>query len=153
MIRLANKDLMQRTTVERRLGVRRHIPETYNLDEVPAAIEKGTPVTRATRLAGCSGLFHASNTAVGETDMNLRPYVFALAIVATGFIAFGGINLALADCRDDMSVVQALVDQEQDATKKQQAAEELKAAQAAAQAQDEVTCKEHVERARDHLKK
>jgi len=139
--------------LKRRLGVRRHIPETYNLDEVLAAIKKRHASHASDWAGGLFWSFHESNTAVGETDMNLRPYVFALAIVATGFIAFGGINLALADCRDDMSVVQALVDQEQDATKKQQAAEELKAAQAAAQAQDEVTCKEHVERARDHLKK
>jgi hypothetical protein len=85
--------------------------------------------------------------------MNLRLYGIAIAAVAAGFLAFGGMQPAFADCKDDMSVAQAMVDQATDPDKKQKAMEELKAAQAAAQAQDEVACKAHVDKAREHVKK
>ena len=49
--------------------------------------------------------------------------------------------------------VQAVVDKEQNPDKKQKAQEELNAAKTSAGAQDEVTCKAHVDKARDHVKK
>jgi hypothetical protein len=85
--------------------------------------------------------------------MNSRFYGIAIAAVAAGFVAFGGTHLALAACKDDIAAVQAVVDKEQDPDKKQKAMEELKAAQTSAGAQDEVTCKAHVDKAREHVKK
>jgi len=80
-------------------------------------------------------------------------YGVALAAVAVGFVTFGGTQVAFAACKDDIAAVQAIVDKEQDPDKKQKAQEELKAAQTSAGAQDEVTCKAHVDKARDHVKK
>jgi len=85
--------------------------------------------------------------------MNLRPYGYAVAVVAAGFVALGGMHPAFAACKDDIAAVQAVVDKEQDPDKKQKAMEELKAAQTSAGAQDEVSCKAHVDRAREHVKK
>jgi len=85
--------------------------------------------------------------------MNSRFYGIAIAAVAAGFVAFGGTHLALAACKDDIAAVQAVVDKEQDPDKKQKAKEELEAAQVSAGTQDEVTCKTHVDKAREHLKK
>jgi len=85
--------------------------------------------------------------------MNLRPYGYAVAVVAAGFVALGGMHPASAACKDDIAAVQAVVDKEQDPDKKQKAMEELKAAQTSAGAQDEVSCKAHVDRAREHVKK
>jgi hypothetical protein len=85
--------------------------------------------------------------------MKLRLYGIAVAAVAGGFVAFGGTQPAFAACKDDIAAVLPVVDKEQDPDKKQKAKEELEAAQVSAGAQDEVTCKAHVDRARDHLKK
>ena len=85
--------------------------------------------------------------------MNLRLYGIAIATLAAGFLAFGGSHPARAACTDDIAAVLPLVDKEQDPDKKQKAKEELEAAQVSAGAQDEVSCKAHVDRAREHLKK
>jgi len=85
--------------------------------------------------------------------MNLRLYGIAIAAVAAGFLAFGGTQPAFAACTDDIAAVLAVVDKEQDPDKKQKAMEELKAAQTSAGAQDEVSCKAHVDKAREHVKK
>ena len=85
--------------------------------------------------------------------MKLKLYGIAIAAVAAGFVAFGGTHSAFAACKDDIAAVLPIVDKEQDPDKKQKAKEELEAAQVSAGAQDEVTCKAHVDRARDHLKK
>ena len=85
--------------------------------------------------------------------MNLRLYGIAIATLAAGFLAFGGSHSAFAACTDDIAAVLPIVDKEQDPDKKQKAKEELEAAQVSAGAQDEVTCKAHVDRAREHLKK
>jgi hypothetical protein len=80
-------------------------------------------------------------------------YGIVLAAVAAGFVAFGGTHVAFAACKDDIAAVQAVVDKEQHPDKKQKAQEELKAAMTSAGAQDEVTCKAHVDKAREHVKK
>ena len=85
--------------------------------------------------------------------MKLRLYGIALAAVATGFVAFGGVQSAQAACKDDLAAVLPMVEKEQDPDKKQKAKEELEAAQVSAGAQDEVTCKAHIDKAREHLKK
>ena len=85
--------------------------------------------------------------------MNLRLYGIAIAAVAAGFVAFGGIQSASAACKDDLAAVLPMVEKEQNPDKKMKAKEELEAAQVSAGAQDEVTCKAHVDKAREHLKK
>ena len=85
--------------------------------------------------------------------MHLRLYGIAVAAVAAGFVAFGGVQSARAACKDDLAAVLPMVEKEQDPDKKQKAKEELEAAQVSAGAQDEVTCKAHVDKAREHLKK
>ena len=85
--------------------------------------------------------------------MKLRLYGIAVAAVAAGFLAFGGTRPALAACTDDVAALTAEVEKEQDTNKKQMAQQELEAAKTSAGAQDEVACKEHLDRAREHLKK
>ena len=85
--------------------------------------------------------------------MNLRLYGIAIAAVAVGFFAFAAPKPAFAACTDDIAAVQAVVDKEQDPNKKQKAQEELNAAKTSAGTQDEVTCKAHVDKAREHVKK
>jgi len=91
--------------------------------------------------------------AVGETVMNVRPYGLAVMATAAAFFALGGVQSATAACKDDLAAVLPIVEKEQNPDKKQKAKEELAAAQVSAGAQDEVTCKHHVDRAREHLKK
>jgi hypothetical protein len=90
---------------------------------------------------------------VGEVVMELKNFGIAIAIVVVSFLAFGGSQSAFAACKDDIAAVLPVVDKEQDPDKKQKAKEELEAAQVSAGAQDEVTCKAHVDKAREHLKK
>jgi hypothetical protein len=84
--------------------------------------------------------------------MKLRLYGIAIAAVAAGLVAFVGPQPTFAACKDDIAAVQAVVDKEQDPDKKQKAQEELKAAQTSAGAQDEVSCKAHLDKAREHVK-
>ena len=85
--------------------------------------------------------------------MPLRPYGFAIAAAAAAFVASAGFQSADAACKDDLAAVLPIVEKEQNPDTKQKAKEELEAAQVSAGAQDEVTCKHHVDRAREHLKK
>lgn len=85
--------------------------------------------------------------------MNLRPYGLAVVATAAMFFLLAGVQPAAAACKDDLAAVLPIVEKEQDPDKKQKAKEELEAAQVSAGAQDEVTCKHHVDRARRHLKK
>jgi hypothetical protein len=85
--------------------------------------------------------------------MKLKLFGIAIATIAIGFVALPGSQPAFAACKDDISVVQQMVDQEQDATKKQKAAEELKEAQKLADSGDELHCTDHVKAAREHVKK
>ena len=84
--------------------------------------------------------------------MNLRPHGLAIAAAVAAFVAFGGVQSAGAACKDDLAAVLPMVEKEQNPDTKQKAKEELEAAQVSAGAQDEVTCKHHVDRAREHLK-
>lgn len=85
--------------------------------------------------------------------MKKRPIGIAIATIAVSFVAFDGSQSAFAACTDDIAAVLPIVEKEQNPDKKQKAKEELEAAQVSAGAQDEVTCKLHVDRAREHLKK
>ena len=85
--------------------------------------------------------------------MNLRLYGIAVAAVAASFFAIGGTQPAFAACTDDIAALTTEVEKEQDPDKKQKAMEELEAAKVSAGAQDEVSCKAAVDRAREHLKK
>ena len=76
----------------------------------------------------------------------------ALLVVMAAFIASGGIHAASAACKDDLAAVLPIVEKEQNPDTKQKAKQELEAAQVSAGAQDEVTCKHHVDKAREHLK-
>jgi hypothetical protein len=76
----------------------------------------------------------------------------ALLVVTAVFIASAGIHSALAACKDDLAAVLPVVEKEQNPDTKQKAKQELEAAQVSAGAQDEVTCKHHVDKAREHLK-
>jgi hypothetical protein len=89
----------------------------------------------------------------GATVMNLRPSGFAIAAAAAAFVASAGFQSAAAACKDDLAAVLPIVEKEQNPDTKQKAKEELEAAQVSAGAQDEVTCKHHVDRAREHLRK
>jgi hypothetical protein len=83
--------------------------------------------------------------------MRLKIYAIAIATVAAGLIAFGGSHSASAACQDNMAAVKAAIDKEADASKKQKATEELLAAQQSSA--DEDACNNHLEKAKDHLKK
>jgi hypothetical protein len=85
--------------------------------------------------------------------MELKNFDLAVAIIVVSFLAFGGSQSAFAACKDDIAAVLPMVDKEQDPDKKQKAKEELEAAQVSAGTQDEVTCKAHVDKARERLKK
>jgi hypothetical protein len=89
----------------------------------------------------------------GATVMNLRPSGFVITAAAAAFVASAGFQSAAAACKDDLAAVLPIVEKEQNPDTKQKAKEELEAAQVSAGAQDEVTCKHHVDRAREHLKK
>lgn len=83
--------------------------------------------------------------------MRLKIFQIAIATLAAGFVAFGGSQLASAACQDNMAAVKAAIDKEQDAGKKQKATEELVAAQQSTA--DEDACNNHLQKAKDHLKK
>jgi hypothetical protein len=82
--------------------------------------------------------------------MRSKIFQIATAAVAAGFVAFGGSQLAFAACQEDLAAVKAAIDKEQDPAKKQKATEELMAAQ---QAADEDNCNNHLQKAKEHLKK
>ena len=83
--------------------------------------------------------------------MRLKILAIAMAAIAAGYLAFGGPHPATAACQDNMAAVQAAIDKETDAAKKQKATEELTAAQQASA--DEDACNNHLVKAKDHLKK
>lgn len=76
----------------------------------------------------------------------------ALLASAVIFFSLTGPRLAHAACKDDLAAVLPIVEKEQNPDTKEKAKQELEAAQVSAGAQDEVTCKHHVERAKEHLK-
>lgn len=77
--------------------------------------------------------------------------IACLAIAVTALILTGPRSVHAA-CKDDLAAVLPIVEKEQNPDTKQKAKQELEAAQVSAGAQDEVTCKHHVERAKQHLK-
>jgi hypothetical protein len=84
--------------------------------------------------------------------MNLRSFGLAGVATAAAFFALAGVQSASAACKDDLAAVLPIVEKEQNPDTKEKAKQELQAAQVSAGAQDEVTCKHHVNRAKEHLK-
>ena len=84
--------------------------------------------------------------------MSLRLGGVAFLAMAVTALTLARPGLVHAACKDDLAAVLPIVEKEQNPDTKQKAKQELEAAQVSAGAQDEVTCKHHVDRAKEHLK-